>query len=290
MNNKFDYEEYVSEIEKIKKKYPFLVCHSVGESVCKRKIYGLSVGNYKSKVLFFGGLSGRDVVAMKVLLKYISNVSRAFQNKTKIAGVNVSAALLTRGLTVIPCVNPDGLEIVSNGKDGAKEYGDFVQTISKGNFVCWDANVKGIDISRNFNSAREEIQLNEAQKGIFGPSASGYGGFAAESEPETAAVVNFCERNNVHHAFVLQGNKRNIKWQGENSNPENSRTMVKILSVCSGYGIVNDRNEEDLGGFKDWFCENFHKSAFSLGVTRDESKVEQEYKSLEEMLVIGTII
>ena len=290
MNNIFDYEEYLSTIEKLKKKFPFLVCHCVGESVCKRKIYGLSVGNYKSGVAFFGGFSGRDVDAIKVLLKYINNVSKAFQNKTRLAGVNISAALLTRGLTVVPCVNPDGLEIVCNGKDGAKEYGDFVQTVSKGDFLSWDANVKGIDISKNFNSGREEIQLDEAKKGIYGPSPSGYGGFAAESEPETAAIVNFCERNNVHHAFVLQGNKRNIKWQGENSNPENSRTMVKILSVCSGYGIVNERNEEDFGGFKDWFCENYHKSAFSLGITRDNSDVEQEYKSLEEMLVIGTII
>lgn len=290
MKKLFRYEEYVKKIDEIKEKYPFLICHKIGESVLKKDIFGLSIGNYKNVVLFIGGFKGKEMLSVDVLLEYIENVCFAFKNKTHLAGVNISSSLMTKGLTVIPCINPDGLEIYSFGKDAAKEYSQYVYSISKGQCHLWESNVKGIDISRNFNSSREKIVDAEIKKGIFGPSMYGYGGFSAESEPETRAIVNFCEKNNVHHAFSLVGSRKEIYWQGENLNPENSRTMAKILSVCSGYGIANARTEEDFGSFKDWFCENYNRSAFSIGVPKKENDFLKAYSMLEEMLVIGTII
>lgn len=289
MSEKFSYKDLIEKTESIMQKYPFLVKCKIGESVCGREIFALSLGNYKNTVLFVGGFGARDFAATGVLLEYVDRLCFAFKNKEKISGVSVSSQLLSRGLSVVACINPDGLEIASKGAEGAGEYAEFVRKISKNDTSFWNANAKGVDISKNFNSQREKMPLYEAGKGVFGPAASGYGGFAAESEPETAALVNFCEKNNVHHAISLVGSGESINWRSETDDPENSRTMAKVLSVCCGYGIVNSRCAEDFGSFKDWFCENFNRSALSLGVKGGED-VEKTYKSLEEMLVIGTII
>ncbi|MBQ7654648.1 MAG: hypothetical protein IJS17_06205 [Clostridia bacterium] len=289
MNEKFYYRDLVEKIEKITQKYPFVSNCKIGQSVCGRDIYALSVGNYKNTVLFVGGFGARDSVTVRVLLEYVERLCRAFKNRSRLSGVNVSSPLLTRGLSVVACLNPDGMEIASSGAEAAGEYADFVRGVSDGDTSLWNANAKGVDISKNFNSQREKIPLYEANKGIFGPAASGYGGFAAESEPETSALVNFCEKNNIHHAIALLGNGKAINWRSENTDPENSRTMAKVLSVCCGYGILNTRCADDLGSFKDWFCENYKRSALSLGV-KETDDFDKTYKTLEEMLVIGTII
>lgn len=289
MKAEFDYEEYKNKIDEIKKKYPFLIKYKIGASVCARDIYALSVGNYKNTVLFVAGLSAKDALAVQILIKYTENVCHAFKNRTRISGINISSILMTKGLSIIPCLNVDGMEIRSKGKAGAGDYAEFVECISKGDYSKWEANAKGIDISRNFNSSREKITTLEVEKGVFGPAPHGYGGFAAESEPETRALVNFCERNNVHHAISLRGSSKSINWQSHFDIPENSKTIAKVLSVCCGYGIVNSQTDEECGSFKEWFCENFSRSALSFGVKNGQS-IEETYKSLEEMLVIGTII
>lgn len=289
MVKNYCYSDLEEKMEKITREYPFTVKCKIGESVCKRPIYSLNIGNYKDTVLFVGGFGAKDDVAVRVLLEYFERVCFAFKNRVRISGVNISPSLLSRGLSVIPCINPDGFEISAFGEQGAGDYKDFVRDISGGDLSNWNANAKGIDISKNFNSAREKISLYEAKRGIFGPAPSGYGGFAAESEPETRALVNFCEKNKIHHVIILQGNGKSINWRSEADDPENSKTMAKVLSVCCGYGIVNSRNAEDFGSFKDWFCDTFKRSALSLGV-KNTGDFEKTYKSLEEMLVIGTII
>lgn len=289
MEDNFCYMDYKEKTDEITRKYPFVARYKIGESVCGRDIYALNIGNYRRIVLFVGGFGARDAVTVRVLLEYFDRLCRAFKNKSGLSGVRISSPLLTRGLSVVPCVNPDGLEIASAGAESAGEYADFVRSVSNGDTTAWNANAKGVDISKNFNSQREKMPLYEANKGIFGPAASGYGGFAAESEPETAALVNFCEKNDVHHAIALLGNGKAINWRSEADDPENSKTMAKVLSVCCGYGIVNSRSADDFGSFKDWFCENYKRSALSLGV-KCGCDFEKTYKTLEEMLVIGTII
>ena len=289
MKEKFSCLKMNEKIEELTGKYPFLTKLKIGESVCGRDIYALSIGNYKNVSLFVGGFCARDAVTVRVLLQYTDRLCYAFKNKSKLSGVNVSSPLLSRGLNVVPCINPDGLEIAASCAESAGEYADFVREISKGDTSSWNANAKGVDISKNFNSNREKMPLYEAGRGVFGPSESGYGGFAAESEPETSALVNFCEKNNVHHAIALLGNGKSINWRSETDDPENSRTMAKVLSVCCGYGIVNSRSADDYGSFKDWFCESQKRCALSLGV-KENGDFEKTYKTLEEMLVIGTII
>jgi len=277
------------------KEYPFLVCHSVGKSICGRDITAYSIGNYKNIVLFTGGFRGQDCMICLLLYRYLQKLCEAVKNKSKLAGVNICSSLNSKGVTVIPCINPDAIEIYLDGKESAGEYSEYVNILSKGDFSGWNSNAKGIDISRNFSIGRERLREAETKNGIFGPSPSGYGGFAPESEPETMSLVKFCHRNNVHHAFSLMNGKEGILWDYDGVVPENSRTMAKILSVCCGYKMINLNDRDTSGSFKDWFIKNFSKSAFTVEFDKQKigvlpSEINDIYSSVEEMLVIGTII
>lgn len=281
--------------DSLKKNYPFLVCHSVGKSICGRDIMAYSIGNYKNIVLFAGGFRGQDCMLCLLLYRYLEKLCEAVKNKSKLAGVNIYSSLVSKGVTVIPCINPDAIEIYLCGKESAGEYSEYVNILSKGNFSNWNSNAKGIDISRNFSVGREKLRTVENEKGIFGPSPSGYGGFAPESESETVALVKFCERNNIHHAFSLMNGEKGIMWDYEGDVPENSRTMAKVLSVCCGYELFDYKGRDTSGSFKDWFIKNFSRSAFTVEFDKRKtgtlpSEIDELYSSVEEMLVIGTII
>ena len=288
-NAVFDYETILNKERELKEKYPFVICHKVGESLCGREIRGYSLGNYKNVVLFVGGISGNDAMTSRLLMKYTEKLCHAFSRRKTISGVNISLSLITKGITVIPCLNPDGLEINTNSFSSAGKYARLAKELSGGRAEEWQSNAQGVDLWRNFNCDREKLKKYSEIMGYNCPSPKNFGGFSGESEPETAALVKFCERNNVDHAFAFTANSDKIGWECDCPHPENSRTMAKILSVCSGIELEKDNFEKEYGSFKNRFMEFCGRSAFSVGIGKG-GDIEEIYNNLEEMLVIGTVI
>ncbi len=292
---KFDYEESKRIRDSFKKEYPFLVCHSIGKSVCGRDIMAYSLGNYKNIVLFAGAFHAQEWLTGLVLLRFLEKVCEAVKNEKTISGVDISASLFSKGLTVIPCVNPDGVEIVLNGAESAGKLKDSVSDIAKNDFSKWNSNANGVDINHNFDAGWEILREMETKTGIFGPSVRQYGGFAPHSEPETQSLVRFCERHYIDHAFAIHSQGEEIYWSYGENTPENSLTMANIFSVCSGYELVENNALASHGGFKDWFIEYFRRSAFTIEIGKGENplpveKLDEIYERIEEMLTLGAII
>ena len=291
----FDFKESTRIKNELEKKYPFLICHSIGKSVCNRDITAYSLGNYKNIVLFTGAFHASEWLTGLVLLRFLENICEAVAKGKDISGVDISASLLSKGITVIPCVNPDGVEIFLNGPESAGKHESFVRDISHNDFSKWNANCRGVDINHNFDAGWEILREMETEAGIMGPSPRQFGGFAPHSEPETQALVRFCERHPVDHAFAIHSQGEEIYWSYGNNTPENSLTMANIFSVCSGYELVKNDSLASHGGFKDWFIEYFRKSAFTIEIGKGENplpveKLDEIYDKIEEMLVVGAII
>ncbi len=291
----FDYTESERIKNELKEKYPFLVCHSLGKSVCGRDITAYSLGNYKEKVLFAGGFHSQEWLTCLVLLRFSERICESIKSKEKLSGVDISSALFSKGITIVPCVNPDGIEIVHHGAAAAGNFAELIDGITKGKLDSFNANAHGVDINHNFDAGWEILREIETENGIFGPSARRYGGHSPVSEPETEALVKFCERNYVTHAFAIHSQGEEIYWHYGEKTPENSRTMANIFSVCSGYTLVQNSGLASHGGFKDWFIEYFSRPAFTVEIGKGENplpveELDEIYEKIEEMLVLGTII
>lgn len=292
---KLDYAEEIRIRDDLKKKYPFLVCHSIGKSVCGRDITAYSLGNYKNIVLFAGGFHAQEWITSLVLLRFLEKVCESLDKKASLSGVDIASSFLSKGITVVPCVNPDGAEIVLNGFESAGEHEKFIREISKNDLSTWNANIHGVDINHNFDAGWETLRKMETESGILGPSAGKYGGHAPHSEPETQALVRFCEKHCIDHAFAIHSQGEEIYWSYGSNTPENSLTMANIFSVCSGYELVNNEGLASHGGFKDWFIEYFGKSAFTIEIGKGKNplpveQLDEIYAKVEEMLVVGAII
>ena len=292
---KFDYEESKRIRNALKKEYPFLICHSIGKSVCGRDIMAYSLGNYKNIVLFAGAFHAQEWLTGLVLLRFLEKVCKAVKEDKNISGVDISASLFSKGLTIVPCVNPDGVEIVLNGAESAGNLEEFVRNVSGNDFTKWNANANGVDINHNFDAGWEILREMESKAGIFGPSVRQYGGYAPHSEPETQSLVKFCERHPVDHAFAIHSQGEEIYWSYGEHTPENSLTMANIFSVCSGYELIENDSLASHGGFKDWFIECFRRSAFTIEIGKGENPLPVEdldeiYEKAEEMFTLGAII
>ena len=291
----FDFNESERIKYELKNRYPFLVCHSIGKSVCGRDITAYSLGNYKNIVLFAGGFHAQEWLTSLVLLRFLERICESLKTKQKISGVDISSALYSKGITIVPCINPDGVEVVLRGTKSAGIYESFINDVSRCDLSEWNANVKGVDINHNFDAGWQTLREMESSQGILGPSPRRFGGYAPHSEPETQSLVRFCERNNVDHAFAIHSQGEEIYWSYGDHTPENSLTMANIFSVCSGYELVKNDGLASHGGFKDWFIEYFRRSAFTIEIGKGKNplpveQLDEIYEKAEEMLVIGAII
>ena len=289
---KYDYACSERIKKELKLSFPFL---SIGKSVCKREITAYSLGNYKNSVLFAAGFHAQEWLTSLVVLRFLEKICECVSLKKKLSGVDISSALMSKGITIIPCLNPDGTEIVLNGPDSAGEYAELVKEISKGDLSSWNANARGVDLNHNFDAGWQILREMETEQGITSPSPRRFGGHAPHSEPETQALVKFCERNNIDHAFAIHSQGEEIYWSYGSETPENSLTMANIFSVCSGYRLVENDGLASHGGFKDWFIEYFHRSAFTIETGKGKnplpvSQLDEIYEKIEEMLVVGAII
>ena len=137
--------------------YGFLTRDTIGESRCARPIDMLCVGNRRKQVLFAGAFHGMEWITSLILLKFLDELCFSVMTGQAMCGVKMGVMLNQRGLAVIPCVNPDGVEIQIHGAESAGNYAELVR--NAGETSKWQAfrqagtnlkslNLKTVSISR----------------------------------------------------------------------------------------------------------------------------------------------
>ena len=228
-----------------------------------------------------------------ILLKFLDELCFSVMTGQAMCGVKMGVMLNQRGLAVIPCVNPDGVEIQIHGEESAGEYEELVK--SAGNTSKWQANAAGVDINHNFAAGWDKLKKLEIENGINKPSPTRYGGEFPESEPETRSIASYCRSGNIVHAVAFHSQGEEIYWNYGDYNDMEALKMARIMSYSSGYKIAEPQGLASGGGFKDWFEEKFRLPAFTVEVGRGENPLPIEdfngiYKKIREMLVLGVIL
>ena len=273
--------------------YGFLTRDTIGESRCARPIDLLCVGNRRKQVLFAGAFHGMEWLTSMILLKFLDELCFSVMTGQAMCGVKMGVMLNQRGLAVIPCVNPDGVEIQIHGEESAGEYEELVK--SAGNTSKWQANAAGVDINHNFAAGWDKLKKLEIENGINKPSPTRYGGEFPESEPETRSIASYCRSGNIVHAVAFHSQGEEIYWNYGDYNDMEALKMARIMSYSSGYKIAEPQGLASGGGFKDWFEEKFRLPAFTVEVGRGENPLPIEdfngiYKKIRAMLVLGVIL
>ena len=110
-----DYQTRRKIINDICEKYSFVHHSFAGKSVCGRCIDVLHIGNTKNCVLYCAGFHGSEYLTVTAVLKFFEQCADAMENDSVVGRYKIRDFLREKGLTIVPCVNPDGVEIATNG-------------------------------------------------------------------------------------------------------------------------------------------------------------------------------
>ena len=282
-------------IKNLLAKYNFLNHGVIGKSHCERNIEFLSLGNFENSILWACAFHGMEWLTSLVILKFLENICKRIKSKNKIFGIDIEKNLENRGIVIIPCVNPDGVEISLTGYKSAKNFQNLVKKASNNRTFSWQANAAGVDINHNFNAGWNELKKLEKENNILEPSPTRFGGKKPESEPETRALVNFCQKNKFSYAIAFHSQGEEIYWKYGKNIPENSYRLAKLFSITSGYKLSSPEGLAVGGGFKDWFITEFNRPAFTIeiGVGKNPLPISQLYpiyNKIYKMLLSSLLI
>ena len=289
-----DYKTRQEIINELCDKYSFIKHSYAGKSVCGRCIDVLHIGNTKNRVLYCGGFHGSEYLTILALLKFLEECAESVKNNVSSEEYNIGDSLKIRGLTIVPCVNPDGVEIALNGSDSALGYKPLVEKVCN-NTDKWQANARGVDINHNFNAGWCELKQRELSRNIKSPSPTRFGGNCPESEPETKALTRLCRTIDFERAVALHSQGREIYCSFGKNTPVLSFRLASMFSEASGYNIAFPEEIATGGGFKDWFIEKFRKPALTIEMGLGENPLplsvfEEEYKIMRNILCLGVVV
>lgn len=284
------WQAYVRQLCLIKKRYPFLRLTAVGRSVQGRKLYALCLGKTVRPVLYAGAFHAQEWLTQSLLLYFCETLCRAVVEKRPIA-----ESLAKRGVMILPCVNPDGVQLVLTEGLSAGRRRESVLQLCDGDFSEWNANIRGVDLNHNFDAGHDRLRLLEKAAGIDGPAPRRYGGRRPGSEPETRALMQLCRQCLFSRVYAFHSQGEEIYYRyGEKTAPE-SRHIAQMLAQSSGYALQTQEGLASHGGFKDFFLEKFERPGFTIEIGRGKNplpiwELSPIFARLYEMLLLGVLL
>ena len=114
----------------LRDEYPFIHAFPIGKSVLGRGLYALGFGKGGSGALLVGGVHGMEWLT--TMLRFAEDAARAISTCEPLADIDLTHTLENRPFTLIPCLNPDGMEISLGGAGTAGHLQAFVEKASGG--------------------------------------------------------------------------------------------------------------------------------------------------------------
>lgn len=285
-----DYNTYKSIIEDLIKEYPFLKAEIIGRSALGRGIFSLSAGNTENCVLYVAGIHGCHNLTSLILLLFTERICHSVKHGGMLCSIDIKKAMENLGITVIPCLNPDGAEIFLKEK-GAVTSCNSASSSDKRDSKRWKANAMGVDINRNFGTLWHSFRQQAEEKGISRPCASLFAGDYPESEAETKTLTRLCRVRVFRQCLSLFEKGEEIFYKSSAGEPAQSSMMAKILACSNGYSLNESENQ---WGFQDWFISEMSKPAFTVTAGKDEAVNPDElygtYEKLEESLTLFALM
>lgn len=277
-------------IRELKNQYDFLETFSIGQSCMGREIPALKIGQGEY-CLFTAGFSGTERSQTNILLMFAEELCKCIKEGIPFAGINVNKVFNGRGIIIVPRVNIDGTEIALCGAAAAGAYAKEIRRMAGDETGKWCANLRGVEISRNFSVGWNSIKETQRALGIFAPRACGYSGPFAESEPETAAVISLCEKMKFRHSISFYNGDSVIYWQYGDKLSGKSEKMANIMAQYSGYSLEPLQNTSPTANLKDWFADTFGRPAFNVYINADNIHTCNEvYNDIRKMLLISSML
>lgn len=260
----YTYDLMMDHLVRLKEIYPFIRIPSIGSTVLNRALPEVNIGTGSKKVHYNGSFHANEWITSAVVMTFLNDYLLALTNQTPLRGLYMNRFYQQVALSIVPMVNPDGVNLVLNGPPHEEPWRSRVVEINNGsrNFSGWKANIRGVDLNDQF-PARWEIEKARREQQ---PSPRDYPGEKPLSEPESIAMAELTRRKDFHRVLAFHTQGEVIYWGFENLEPPESETIVTEFARVSGYEPI--RTVDSYAGYKDWFIQDWRRPGFTVELGR----------------------
>lgn len=280
--NPESFDSLLGTVTALKNHYPDLIkLYTVGYSEGGREILMYTLGNGNKKALITGAIHAREHITTKYLLKVTEDYCNAFYSATGYYGsYNIYNLLNEYTLYIIPCANPDGLEIILSNDTPEKNV--RVSKLSE-----YKANKNGVDLNRNFPIAWDYIN-----NGVTAPADYYFKGYESGSAKETQTLMKVCYENDFSFMISVHIKGNCIFWGDTYKTQNNEIYKAFAEDICNSSGFLmtspTKKAKDYGGGFENWFRHRFNRPGICIELSDVENIVEpcgnENYKDFNKFV------
>lgn len=255
-------------VEGLLKRYPVLRVDSVGHSVLGKELVAIKIGSGIKHLGVNASHHANEWITTPIVMKFLEDICLGYYFSSGSGGINFEELFRKVTLTIIPMVNPDGVDLVTGLISPESVIYQEVNELSLvPNFpLNWKANIRGVDINVNYPAGWLEAREAKKSQGIVGPGPRDYVGPVPLSEPETVAMASYSINNRFDMTLSYHTQGEVIFWDFLQMAPPESYEIGQILSKASGYGL--SVIEGSYAGYKDWFIQTFYAPGYTVEAGR----------------------
>lgn len=144
----YNYDILLGNISMLKKTYPFLYVDSIGNSTLGNSIFYIRLGVGSKEVFYNASFHANEWITTPILMKFIEDFCIAYSNNSSIYGHSAREIFNSTSIYIVPMVNPDGVNLVTNNLPTNSSAYAYAKSIASGfpNIPFpegWKANIEG---------------------------------------------------------------------------------------------------------------------------------------------------
>lgn len=280
-------------------RYPFISAAEIGHSVMRKPLWCLTLGSGENRVIYNASHHANEWITTPVLLKFVEELAAAAAFGDSIEGQSAAELLSYCSLSVIPAVNPDGIDLVT-GELQSGQYFERAARIAE-NYPQfrfpedWKANILGTDLNLQYPAGWEQARENKEALGITSPAPGDYVGPRPLSAPESMAMYDYTLLSAPALTLAYHTQGEVIYWKYNNYAPAGAAEISAAFAEASGYSAENTPFSSGFAGYKDWFIESFDRPGFTIEAGRGRNPLpitdfDGIYAKNRPILTLGMIV
>ncbi len=302
INTRVPYNSYLltKDIYKLLKKFPFISLETIGKSVLEKPIYAIRIGKGLKEVFYSASIHANEWITSLLLMKFVEDFCIAYTNNSNICKYSVSDLFNLTSIYIVPMINPDGVDLVTNNYNiNSSIYNSFKLISEKFPLIPfpngWKANFNGVDLNLQFPAGWEISKKIKHSQGFNGPSPRDFVGYKPLTEPEVKSLYNFTLLHNFRLVISLHTQGQEIYWNFKNKNPPKGYYIGKRFAASSGYILTKVPYNSSFAGYKDWFIQEYNRPGYTIECGLGEnplpiSQFDKIYADLLEILILGATL
>lgn len=258
-NVRYDSAHLMKDIQTLKTQFPFIQLRTLGSSVEGKPIQEIRLGKGTKKVHFDGSFHANEWITTSILMALLNTFLLSLTNNQPIRGLFTNPLYQSVNLSIVPMVNPDGVDLVLNGPPPALRQELITMNNGNTDFSDWKANIRGVDLNNQFPANWE---IEKERKEPKAPAPRDYPGDAPLTEPETKVMAALARNSQFDRLIAFHTQGKEFYWGYEGLEPPESRILAAEFERVSGYKAVQFIDSH--AGYKDWFIQEFRKPGFTI--------------------------